>query len=247
MIRVGLARCRPGYDGISAPWGPGKDYPEPSDSLGIALLRAPRTRSMPRCGAALFGLGLDAGRFGTPDWNPIGALVGPGKRIVLKPNLIRHWNPASDGRGGSVASVITHGAILRAVADYAFLAAGPDGTVAIAEAPRMDCDFEKIRSIIGLDAIVDFYDDVLGRELEVIDLRREAVVFEDGIIVDRKRLPGDPAGYRAVDLGDKSLPTRASIPTASAAPTTIPDRRRRSTAAAATPISSRRPSSPRTS
>ena len=28
MIRVGLARCRPRYDGIAAPWGPGKSYPE---------------------------------------------------------------------------------------------------------------------------------------------------------------------------------------------------------------------------
>ena len=28
MIRVGLARCRPGYDGLEAPWGPGKSFPE---------------------------------------------------------------------------------------------------------------------------------------------------------------------------------------------------------------------------
>ena len=28
MIRVGLAHCRPGYDGLAAPWGPGKHYPE---------------------------------------------------------------------------------------------------------------------------------------------------------------------------------------------------------------------------
>jgi hypothetical protein len=36
-------------------------------------------------------LGHDDGRFGTPDrsWNPIGALVPRGRRVVLKPNCIR--------------------------------------------------------------------------------------------------------------------------------------------------------------
>jgi len=211
MIRVGLARCRPGYDGLAAPWGPGKAYPELERLFGDRAGDGPPNEVYAAVRAALFGLGLDVERFGTADWNPIGALVGPGRRIVLKPNLIRHWNPAADGRGGSVASVITHGSILRAVADYAFLAAGPDGSVAIAEAPQMDCDFERIRAIIGLDAIVAFYEETLGRELEVIDLRREAVVFEDGIIVSRKALPGDPAGYRAVDLGARSFFTGSGL------------------------------------
>jgi len=85
------------------------------------------------------------------------------------------------------------------------IAAGPDGSVAIAEAPQMDCDFEMIREIVGLDEIVEVYADALGRNLEVIDLRREAVVFQDGIIQYRKALPGDPLGYREVDLGERSF------------------------------------------
>ncbi|HEB91094.1 MAG TPA: DUF362 domain-containing protein [Deltaproteobacteria bacterium] len=205
MKRVGLARCRPGYAGISAPWGPGKAYPEISRLLGDAAGAGPANDVYAAVRNALHGLGLDADRFGSPDWNPIGALVEPGKRIVLKPNLIRHWNPAEDGRGGTVESVITHGAVLRAVADYAMIAAGPEGSVAIAEAPQMDCDFDRIREIVGLDEIVSFYEETLSRDLEVIDLRREAVVFKDGIIAERKALPGDPLGYRAVDLGDRSF------------------------------------------
>jgi uncharacterized protein (DUF362 family) len=161
--------------------------------------------------AALFGLGLDAERFGQEDWNPIGDLVGPGKRIILKPNLIRHWNPADDGRGGTVDSVITHGSVIRAVADYAMIAAGPEGSVAIAEAPQMDCDFDEIRRIAGLDEIVAVYEETLRRDFEIIDLRREFVVFKDGIIQERKVLPGDPKGYRAVDLGDKSFFTGSGL------------------------------------
>ena len=85
-------------------------------------------------------------------------------------------------------------AILRAVADYAFLAAGSEGSVAIAEAPQHDCDWEEIRSVAGLDALVDFYDRELGLELETIDLRREAVTYRNGVIAERRALPGDPAG-----------------------------------------------------
>lgn len=211
MIRVGLARCQPSYAGLAAPWGPGKDYPEVTRLLGEAAAAGPPNEVYAAIRAALRGLGLDAARFGTADWNPIGDLVESGKRIVLKPNLIRHWNPAADGRGGTVDSVITHGSVIRAVADYAMIAAGPEGSVAIAEAPQMDCDFDRIREITGLDEIVRVYDETIGRVLEVIDLRREAVVFRDGIIDERRALPGDPAGYRAVDLGDRSFFTGSGL------------------------------------
>jgi uncharacterized protein (DUF362 family) len=200
VIRVGLARTEPSYAGLAAPFGPGKAYPELAPLLGDAN-GAPPNGTYAAVRAALFGLGLDAERFGTEHWNPLGALVGRGRRVVLKPNFIRHWNPVE---GASVQSVVTHGAIVRAIADYAFLAVGSEGSVAIAEAPQMDCDFERIRELAGLDEIARYYEQSLQRELEVIDLRREAVTFRDGIIVGRKTLPGDPLGYRAVDLGDAS-------------------------------------------
>jgi len=217
MMRVGMARCRPGYEGLAPPWNPVERYPEIDRLFGsdpVDMTTNDRESADSRESSnevyravrdALRGLGLDADRFGTPEWNPIGDLVPSGRHIVLKPNLIRHWNPAEENGKGSIASVITHGSILRAVADYAWIAAGPDGRVTLAEAPQMDCDFARIREIIGLDEIVAHYDHALGRRLEVIDLRREEVVYEDGIVADRKTLPGDPLGYRAVDLGEHSF------------------------------------------
>jgi uncharacterized protein (DUF362 family) len=199
MIRVGMARTLSSYVGLEPPFGPGKAFPELAGML-------PETGDSPNhvyaaVRAALRGLGLDSEHFDTPEWNPLGALVPRGRRIVLKPNFIRHWNPAD---GGSIASLITHGSLLRAVADYAFLAAGAEGTVAVAEAPQHDCDWDEIRRLTGLDAIARFYEETLGRELELIDLRREAVVYRDGVIALRRPLPGDPAGYRLVDLGEQS-------------------------------------------
>ncbi len=201
MIPAALARTAPSYAGLEAPFGPGKEYPEIAAAFGEAGASDAPNPVFAAVRSALCALGLDVERFGSRDWNPLGALVPRGGRIVLKPNFIRHWNPLAEG---SVESVITHGAVVRALADYAFLAAGTEGSVAIAESPQQDCDFERIRAIVGLDAIVRGYEETLGRELEVIDLRREAVVFRDGIIVERRPLPGDPAGYRAVDLGGRS-------------------------------------------
>jgi uncharacterized protein (DUF362 family) len=211
MVRVGLARGRPSYEGLSAPWGPGKSYPEIERLLGDASDAGPFNDVYASVRASLHGLGLDAARFGTADWNPIGALVASGKSIVLKPNWIRHWNPAADGRGGTVDSVITHGSVLRAVADYALIAAGDEGSVSVAEAPQMDCDFDEIRKIVGLDEIEAIYEAALGQKLTVIDLRRESVEFRDGIIEARKSLPGDPLGYRAVDLGERSFFTDSGL------------------------------------
>ncbi len=202
MIRVGLARTEPGYAGIRPPWGPGKAYPELERLLGDAAAEGPANPAYAGVRAALRALGLDEARFGGPDWNPLGALVARAGRVVLKPNFIRHWNPAPDG---GPESLITHGAVIRAVADYAWLAVGPQGAVFVAEAPQHDCDFARVKSITGLDAVARFYESTLGAEFPVLDLRRESVVYRDGVIAQRSALPGDPLGYRVVDLGVNSF------------------------------------------
>ncbi|MEM7413187.1 MAG: DUF362 domain-containing protein [Myxococcota bacterium] len=208
MIPVGLARTQPHYRDLAPPYGPGKAFPELEPLLGAAASEGSSNHVYEAVRAALFAAGLDADRFGTPDWNPLGALVPRGSRIVLKPNFIRHWNPIEDA---SVDCVITHGSIVRAVADYAFLAAGSEGSVAIAEAPQHDCEWERLANLVGLAELSAFYEATLGRELEIIDLRREEVTYSDGVIVDRRERPGDPAGYRLVDLGDRSAFTGSGL------------------------------------
>ncbi len=196
MIRAALSRSEESYRGLRPPFEPDGDTPELEALLGRE--DAPVDNSVHAAvRASLRALGLDAEHFGRDEWNPLGALVPRGATIVLKPNFIRHWNPRE---GESVDSVVTHGSVLRAAADYAWLAAGSEGRVVVAEAPQMDCDWERIREIAGLDELVARYARA-GLELELIDLRREAVRFEDGVVVERTPLPGDPAGYRIVELG----------------------------------------------
>ncbi len=206
MIRVGLSFAPKGY-GTKPPFDPPAAYPELQTLFGTQVTQNKDNDAYAAVRAALYGLGLDRENFGTPQWNPIGALVPKGKTIVLKPNFIRHWNPEAKG---TLASVITHGSVLRAALDYAFLAAGPEGSVTIAEAPQQECDFEQIRRLVGLDVLEKFYRDHLGRKLTLLDLRRETVTYRDGIIVARNSLPGDPAGYRDIDLGEKSCFAQAT-------------------------------------
>jgi uncharacterized protein (DUF362 family) len=194
-----MARTRATYEGLGPPYGPGKAYPELASLLGEA--DGPPNHVYSAVRRALRALGLDAERFGTPEWNPLGALVARGRRVVLKPNFIRHWNPSEKG---TLDSVVTHGAVLRAMSDYALLATGSQGSVVVAEAPQHDCDFDAIRRHVGLDALATFYEETVGCELEVLDLRREAVTYRDGVIVERRPLPGDPRGYRLMDLGARS-------------------------------------------
>ena len=200
MIRVGLAHTRPDYQELAPPYGPGAFVPELAELGSEPEEQEPTGQPnhvFAAVRAALYAAGLDATRFDTPDWNPLGDLVAAGGHVVLKPNFIRHHNPCPEG---TVESVITHGAVVRAAADYAFRAVGSQGRVTLAEAPQMDCEFSRIREITGLDTLERHYAEA-GLAFSVIDLRREETRYSDGVIVERFPLPGDPLGYRVVDLG----------------------------------------------
>ncbi|MEE3326122.1 MAG: hypothetical protein VX252_02175, partial [Myxococcota bacterium] len=210
-VRVGLGRGPTDYATLRAPWHPHENYPE-LETPTEKEVSHPQNRVFAAVRDALVGLGLDSEKVGSPHWNPIRSIVPAGGTVVLKPNFIRHWNPASEqDPGASVDSVITHGSVVRAAAEYAFLAVGPEGRVIVAEAAQQDCNFDLIREIAGLDEIQNYFRESHEFELEILDLRREQVHFTDGVITSREPLPGDPRGYRAVDLGDKSFFTDSGL------------------------------------
>jgi len=115
-------------------------------------------------------LGLDRGRFGQKEWDPLRVLVRPGNSVVLKPNFVREFRETHPGHGDCV---ITHGSVIRAVLDYVYIALAGTGRIIIADAPQNDADFDAIRLIAGLDEIRDFYLKHAGFEVEIYDLRPE--------------------------------------------------------------------------
>lgn len=175
--------------------------------------------------AMLARLGLDAPRSGTPDWNPLGDLIQPGDRVVVKPNLVSSKNLHQKITGAKLAASSTHGSLLRPILDYALKAAGPRGQVRIIDAPVEGCEVEKVAGPLGVFAVVEHLKGC-GQDVDFLDLRdfRVAPVFalDDvrrggrslnlGLLL-RRRLPGDPSGYRVVDLGrDSFLADRGAPP-----------------------------------
>jgi uncharacterized protein (DUF362 family) len=183
----------------AAPFSPGVAWPEYGRVCGVPGDRVNEVYRTVRESLRL--LGLDAGRYGSDGWNPLGGWIRPGDTVVLKPNFVRDFRESSDHDGDCL---ITHGSVIRAVLDYAYIALGGSGRLVIADAPQNDADFDRIRIMVHLDEIVEFYRRHVGFLVEVYDLRPEAATKIDGVIVGHRPLPGDPAGYVKVNLGSHS-------------------------------------------
>jgi uncharacterized protein (DUF362 family) len=144
-------------------------------------------------------LGLDKEHYDTDDWNPLGQLISPGDAVVIKPNLVRHYNPQ-----GSMEAQITHGSIIRAVLDYVYLALKGAGTITVGDAPVQSCNFEETVKIAGIDKIVDYYNTNTEMRLKLVDFRKYAGYPQKSGAIERIELPGDPEGYTLVNLGEFS-------------------------------------------
>jgi uncharacterized protein (DUF362 family) len=152
-------------------------------------------------------MGMDLGNFGSAKWNPFGSFILPGEKVLIKPNFMRHFS----GRPGGIKALITHGSLIRAVADYVYIALKGRGRIIIADGPMDDGDFEKIIKLSGLDKITEYYRRNANFELEIYDLRQEKVLRRDDEVVEKIRLKGDPAGYTKVDLDSSSEFKRGGI------------------------------------
>ncbi len=178
------------------PFHPGESYPESMFSA-IGSEPNPAYAGVREC----FHLaGLDQAHFGTSQWNPLGDLMNPGEMVVLKPNLVKESHPR-DPNGWRY--VITHGSVIRAVADYCWKAIGPGGKLYLADAPQTDSSWDAIVRILGLNEIGDFYR-ANGLDLILVDLRQEEWKSEGGVVVSRRKLSGDPNGAITFNLADVS-------------------------------------------
>jgi uncharacterized protein (DUF362 family) len=146
--------------------------------------------------------GFDAEHAGTPEWNPLGGLISPGDRVVLKPN----WVFDVRGREEFRDQLTTHGAVVRAILDYVVLALRGSGVVSIGDVPLQSADFAGILADNGIEEILASYRLPATLRIEVLDLRRERVELDSSLskVIAREKLPGDPLGYTELDLGRRS-------------------------------------------
>jgi len=81
-----------------------------------------------------------------PD-NPFEKLIGPGGRVVIKPNWVRDYNPSGHG----LDCLITHASLIKHMIDFVAVALHGKGTIVIGDAPLQSCDFQALvdRSRVG--------------------------------------------------------------------------------------------------
>jgi uncharacterized protein (DUF362 family) len=147
-----------GYPAAS-PFDPDTAYPEypyPGDQLG-------RENGCYRLVREALRLFSPQG-YGTPAWNPLGALIRPGDRVLVKPNLVDD----SAWQSGQ----ITHPAFLRPILDYAAQACGPQGQVILAEGPWAAGVFDRVVQNTGIRAMVEHLAQVHGAPIVLRDLNK---------------------------------------------------------------------------
>lgn len=147
----------------------------------------------------LRSLKYDAEHYGTPRWNPLGHIVRPGMTVVIKPNFVlsRHT------RGKDLFAVITHASVLRAVADYCWIALQGRGRIIFADTPQYDCNAEELPVVTGINQVTAFYSQFNSPRVDFLDLRSywsRGKHFDS----DRLSLAGDPRGSLLVNLGSRS-------------------------------------------
>jgi len=189
-----------------APFSPSVAYPEyPFAGAPGGLSAAPN----PVYGLfreTLRRLGLDESRYGTRDWNPFGAFVEPGQRIVLKPNFVLHFHT----KGGHTDVLLTNGSVIRAALDFAYIALSAHGRfaghLALGDSPLQRGDFDAISRLAGVPELQRFYEAAGAHPFDVVDFRRErALIDEHNWITGKDLLGGDPTGYRTVEFHGRSL------------------------------------------
>lgn len=140
--------------------------------------------------------GLDSDNYGTPDWNPLGSVIAPGMRVLVKPNLVMHVNPTGNGTD----CLYTHPSVIAAAIDYVVVALKGRGSIVLADAPMQSCDFDVLVDQSGLRELVDWYR-AQGVDIVLRDMRGlRSVNTASGL---KQELVDDATG-KVIDLGKNS-------------------------------------------
>jgi uncharacterized protein (DUF362 family) len=207
--RVAICSERPCYPS-APPFNPSDAFPEwPGATLATednAAYRAVR--------ACLASLELDSGRYGTPEWNPLGEIIEPGNTVVLKPNFVAHRNAGEQAWGVTDTDcLVTHGSIVRAVMDYVALALQGRGRIIIGDCPIQGTSWESLMQMNRLDAVERYFRKAFPAiDLAIKDYRLGRAEVKGNRIVRRVVDEASRANYSEVDLKTESLLVPLMVP-----------------------------------
>ncbi len=105
----------------------------------------------------------------------LGSVIPAGARVLVKPNWVTH---ANQGTGGT-EPLVTHGSLVRAVAEGALRSRA--GAVVVGDAPLQACDFGALMADSGIGAWAEALAAQDPRFRGVHDFRRTRSTVEDGV------------------------------------------------------------------
>ena len=129
---------------------------------------------------------------------PLGNVIAPGTRVLIKPNLVLHRN---EGPGG-VDPLVTHPSLIRATVDAALQAGA--SRVLVGDAPIQGCDLPVLLRTTGLDAWASTLVKQDPRFKGIRDFRRTTCVLVRGVrVAAEHKQPLE--NFVLFDLGSESL------------------------------------------
>jgi len=130
--------------------------------------------------------------------------IRPGDRVVLKPNWVKEHDERRPGPG-QWEHMVTHPAVIEAVAAWVAAGLRGRGSVIICDAPQGDSSFARLSEYCGLTGMVErCRQSHPGLDIRLLDLRTEELETVDGVTVGRRLLPGDPLGSTFIALNEAS-------------------------------------------
>jgi uncharacterized protein (DUF362 family) len=200
--QVALVKESASYPADS-PYDPSESYPE-WPGAAVASADNPAYRGVRQ---VFRSLNLDLAHADSPDWNPLGDLIRPGNTVVIKPNLVSHRNIGAKAFGiTDTSSLITHGSVIRAIADYVGKALAGRGKLIVGDCPVQGTDWNRVADLAGLPAIErSFRARFPGVAFEVRDFRLAIARTVSNWVASRSPSGRSLSEYVELDLGPDSL------------------------------------------
>ena len=142
---------------------------------------------------------MDAGNYGTLEWNPFGEIIKPGNNVLLKPNMVMDHN---QNRKGGTDCLYTQPAVVVPVINYVVKALQGKGKIIIGDAPMQECDFERLIDESGYSEIINYYQEK-GIEILLVDFRELTTKKVIGGLVRNQEIHSGAKGT-IIDLGNDS-------------------------------------------
>jgi uncharacterized protein (DUF362 family) len=135
--------------------------------------------------------------------DPFKEWVGPGARVVIKPNWVHHDSPREKG----LDALVTHSSLIKHLIDLLAVALRGDGSIVIGDAPLQSCDFQTlVKRTRVAEVVSEAQAKYSGLKIGIEDWR--LTIFENLSAAQKRNTDYETLienNYEIIDLGKDSF------------------------------------------